>query len=145
MVKKIIICSDCGAINRVDLDSSSSSVAHCGKCQSKLSMNPVLQSVTASKLDKIINNAQLPVIVDVYADWCGPCKSYAPIFEKRSKAMWKQAEFYKINSEENPNFSTQYSVRGIPTTLFFNKGVLVKSQSGLLSEDQLEALIKQIS
>jgi thioredoxin 2 len=143
MSKKIILCPNCGAINRVSLDEKSGLAAHCGKCQEKLSLNPSLVSVTGTKLNKIITNSKLPVFVDVYADWCGPCKSYGPIFEKVSKQMWLQAEFYKIDSDKEQSFSSQFGVRGLPTTLIFNKGVLIKSQSGLLNETQLQGLINQ--
>lgn len=140
MSHKIIICPSCGAINKVDLEKRSGA-PHCGKCQSSIALGPSLKTVSSDKLDKIIRHSKLPVVVDIYADWCGPCKMYAPVFEEVSRKNWQRAEFFKIDSEMNPEFSARYNVRGIPTTLVFQNGQLKTAQSGLLNQQQLESLI----
>jgi len=141
MALKIILCSSCEAINRVNLDKISNMTAHCGKCQVQLNLEPLLVSITSQKLNKIIKNSELLIFVDVYANWCGPCKIYGPIFEKFSRKMWLKAEFYKLDSEKEQSFSSQYKIKEIPTTLIFNKGELIKSQSGLLNEIQLDEMM----
>lgn len=140
---KIILCQNCGAINKAKAEKTSLGVAYCGKCQTKLDISVRLLSPNVEKLDKIIKYAQLPVLIDAYADWCGPCKVYGPIFEEAAKRMWDKAEFYKLNTEKYPEFSARYNIRSIPTTLIFLKGSLVRSESGLLNQSRLESLVKQ--
>ncbi len=142
MAPKLVICNHCEAINRVHLDKVKDGKFYCGKCSQEIDLRPRLFHVVAKKLDKIINASSLPVIVDVYANWCGPCKVYGPIFEEMAMRLWEEAEFFKIDSDKNPNFSARFNIRGIPATLVFKDGKLIKSQSGLLNHDQLEILIK---
>lgn len=142
-MKKIILC-DCGAINRVDSEKLNTSTPVCGKCSRELDTSPSLKSISDTKLEKIIQNADLPVIVDAYADWCGPCKMYGPIFEGVSKQKSNEAEFFKIDTEKNAMFSVKYGIRGIPTTLVFYKGKLIKNQSGLLQKEHIEALLADV-
>lgn len=139
MKKKMIVCDSCGAINRTEIGKDA--LPYCGKCQKRLKHTPRVITINNTKLQKLIKHAQLPVLVDVYADWCGPCKSYAPIFEEFSKKMWQKADFYKVNSEQDPSLSRLYNIRGVPTTLVFFEGALVKNQSGLLNNQQLSLLL----
>lgn len=143
-MKKINICQNCEAINRVDLEQSQKNHPVCGKCQQHLNLNQNPSSVSMAKLEKVIAHSELPVIVDIYADWCGPCKMYGPIFERVSKQLGNLGNFFKVDSERFPELSRKYNIRGIPTTLFFKNNILVKSQSGLLNENQLSEIINSL-
>lgn len=140
-MKKIIVCLSCGAINKAQLSDIDSKTPVCGKCSNELNQISDVKTLTTQKLDKVIQHSELPVVVDIYADWCGPCQAYAPIFKEVASKNWQRAEFFKIDSQADPNFSARYNVRGIPTTLIFKNGRLVNQQSGLLNHSQLESLI----
>lgn len=128
------------ALNRVDLAEPKGKKPLCGRCGKEITVAKSATVVSGDLLEKIIRNAQLPVVVDVYADWCGPCKMYAPIFQEVAQKQYARAEFYKLDSERNQAFAAKYGIRGIPATLVFRDGALVKSQSGLLQASQLEQL-----
>ena len=141
--KKILICADCGSINKVDATKLKSKEPICGKCKKELNVNFQLQSINETKLEKIIKNADYPVVVDAYADWCGPCKMYTPIFTEFAKENWAESESFKLDTEKNLLFSTKYNIRGIPTTLVFYKGKLVENQSGVMQKQNIKALIQK--
>ncbi len=140
-MKKIIICDSCGAINRIDTPKLSASGAVCGKCSKDLDTRAKVQSITFDKLEKIIQHSELPVFVDAYADWCGPCKMYGPTFTEFAQKNWQSAEFYKIDTEKNPMISVKYGIRGIPTTLIFKEAKLAHSQSGVLQGVHLDQML----
>ncbi|WP_417353662.1 thioredoxin [Flavobacterium alkalisoli] len=144
-MKKIILCDSCGAINRIDIARLGSHGAVCGKCSKDLDTSAKVQSITFDKLEKIINHAQLPVVVDAYADWCGPCKMYGPLFNEVAQELWNKAEFYKIDTEKNPMISVKFGIRGIPTTLFFKNKQLINSQSGVMQKTDLGNTINYLS
>ncbi|MBN21486.1 MAG: thioredoxin [Bdellovibrionaceae bacterium] len=144
MTHKILVCPKCQSINRTDLERAKTSSPLCGKCGTSLEVNHLHSFRDDAQFDKLIQLAQLPVVVDVYADWCGPCRMYAPIFKQVAQELWDKAEFFKLDSEKLPAISQRYGIRGIPTTLFFFNHQLVKSQSGLLDATQLKSLIQSV-
>jgi len=81
-------------------------------------------------------------VIKFYADWCGPCKVYAPTFERVKQDLQDIIEFKEINVEQDPdNLSGEYKVKGIPTTVLVENGVVLKSQSGRIGEEQLKEFI----
>ncbi len=143
-MKKIILCT-CGAINRVEVSKLSDKAVVCGKCSIDLDTSAKVQSISFDKLEKIISHAQLPVVVDAYADWCGPCKMYGPLFSEVAQELWQKAEFYKIDTEKHPMISVKFGIRGIPTTLFFKNNQLINSQSGVMQKTDLTNTINYLS
>lgn len=139
--KKAIVCPHCKALNRVDQTQAGSKRPVCGKCGSEIHDQNSVLNIDENLIEKIIRHSDLPIVVDAYADWCGPCKMYAPIFEEVARENSKRAQFFKVDTEKNMFFSTKNNIRGIPTTLVFHKGKLVINQSGLLQKGQLESLI----
>jgi thioredoxin 1 len=90
--------------------------------------------------DEVINS-KLPVIVDMYADWCGPCRYFGPIFEKVSEEYEGKIKFVKLNVDESPDIADKYDVRAIPTILLFENGEIRDRHVGVLSEGELKRIL----
>jgi len=90
-----------------------------------------------------IINSNIPVLVDFYADWCGPCKVLAPILKQVKDEFGKTVKIIKIDTDKNQPLSVKYQVRSIPTMLLFKNGKQVWRQSGVLQKNEIIAIIKQ--
>ncbi len=100
--------------------------------------------ITEEKLLEKIENDE-KVIVDVWAEWCGPCRIMKPIFETVSEKNESDVQMYTLNVDDNRGISQKYNVRSIPTVLTFNKGKLVNRSVGLLGEEQLKSIINLLA
>ena len=98
-------------------------------------------TITDSNFDEKINNSQLPILVDFWAEWCGPCKQIGPILEEIGEAKKDKLKIFKLNIDENPNIPQQYGVRGIPTLMLFNNGKLIDTKVGNLPKSSLNEWI----
>jgi thioredoxin 1 len=90
----------------------------------------------------IINSAK-PVLVDFYADWCGPCKMMAPVIEQLKIKIGEKARILKINIDAAPSVASQYGISGVPTFILFKGGSIIWRQSGAMSLDQLNRSVEQ--
>ena len=106
-------------------------------------MNEEPIHVTDAAFEKTVLQNPLPVIVDFWAPWCGPCKMVAPILEKVAKENQGKLIVAKVNTDENPEWATQYGVQGIPTLLFVFGGKIIHRQVGALPERMLREAIGQ--
>lgn len=86
-------------------------------------------------------NSDQPVLVDFYADWCGPCRAMAPILKDVAKKVREKAKIIKINVDKNPNVSAKYNIRGIPAFILFQNGEIKWQQAGMVSAHHLEQVI----
>jgi thioredoxin 1 len=99
--------------------------------------------VTDAAFEKAILQNPLPVIVDFWAPWCGPCKMVSPMLEKISRELGDKLVIAKVNTDENPQWATQYGVQGIPTMLFIYGGKIIHRQVGALPERMLREAVTQ--
>ena len=94
-----------------------------------------------SSFSKIIDS-EIPVLVDFYADWCGPCKMLAPILKQVKDEMGEAIKIVKIDVDKNQSIAAKYQVRGVPTMLLFKKGKQLWRQSGVLQKNDLIQIVK---
>ena len=99
--------------------------------------------VTDAAFEKTVLQSSLPVIVDFWAPWCGPCRMVAPILDKLAKEQAGKLIVAKVNTDENPEWATKYGVQGIPTMLLVANGKMVHRQVGALPEAMLRSLVDQ--
>lgn len=88
-------------------------------------------------------NGEIPVLVDFYADWCGPCKMMSPILKELKRMAGDTIKIVKIDAEKNADAAIRYNVRGVPTLILFQKGQILWQQSGVVQAGQLHSIIKQ--
>ena len=99
--------------------------------------------VTDDAFEKTVLKSQIPVIVDFWAPWCGPCKMVAPVLDKLAEEYAGKMLVAKVNTDENPQWAQSYHVQGIPTMLFVADGKVVHQQVGALPEPMLRSVVDQ--
>ena len=104
-------------------------------------MSNHVKQVTDENFEAEVLNANQPVLVDFWAEWCGPCRSLAPIFEEAAENHQGKVTFAKINIDDNPETPSKYGVMSIPTLLLIKNGQVKATKMGLLSKSQLTAFI----
>ena len=104
-------------------------------------MSDFITNVSDASFEADVIKAEGPVLVDYWAEWCGPCKMIAPYLEDLAEELGGQVEVVKVNIDENPLTPTRYGVRGIPTLMLFKNGNIEATKVGALSKSQLAAFI----
>jgi len=133
-----IVCIHCLSVNNVPFKETYSK-ANCGKCkQSLLDTKPL--DLNKNNFDEVIVNSEIPVIVDFWAPWCGPCQMMAPTFEKTAIKFPLKALFTKVNTENEQELGGRFGIRSIPTIIVFKNGKEVQRVSGALDEANLNQL-----
>jgi thioredoxin 1 len=99
--------------------------------------------VTDAAFEKVVLKSALPVVVDFWAPWCGPCKMVAPALDKIAQEKAGKVVIAKVNTDENPEWAIKYGVQGIPTMLFIANGEVIHTQVGALPESMLRQVLDQ--
>lgn len=136
MTTNEIACNECGAANRVPLVTAGK--PRCGKCRADL---PWLTEATGAELDRIIERSSLPVLVDLWAPWCGPCLAVAPALAQLSVERAGSLRIVKVDTDQEPAVSARLGVQGIPTMILFDAGAEIARQVGALPLDRIRTWI----
>ena len=137
--KATVRCVFCETLNRVDLARADDRPV-CGSCGRPILLDRPLP-VTDKEFARIVQDAEVPVVVDFYADWCGPCKMMAPVFDEFASEQRGRVLVLKLDTDRNQATSRQYDVRGIPTLIVFRDGKEAARQVGAVPKKALEALL----
>lgn len=141
---QIVKCPNCGANNRVLAGETTEKQAVCGRCKNPLravASQPVI--ITDANFKEIVENAPVPVLIDFWAAWCGPCRIIAPTIDQLAQELAGKALFGKLNVDENQRTAGNFNVQGIPTLLILQNGREVDRIVGVESKEAIKRRLQR--
>ena len=139
----IVTCPHCKSLNKLPKKDEYKK-AVCGVCKGNLLNNKPIKIDSEAEFNKIISNVNIPVIIDFWAVWCGPCQMFGPTFESVAKNYPLKANFLKVNTEEVPQIAAKFGIRSIPTIVAVKDGVESDRVMGALPEMQFAMWVDKI-
>lgn len=136
-----LVCPACGAVNRVPAAKLGDRPL-CGKCRHTLTAGEPVNAGDGD-FNRFIQRSDLPVVVDFWATWCGPCVQFAPVFSAAAAEMATRALFLKLDTEANPQTAARFQIRSIPTLMVFHRGRELGRLSGALPPQQFRQWLEQ--
>ncbi|WPO99594.1 thioredoxin TrxC [Pseudomonas sp. HR96] len=132
----VIPCPHCNGLNRIPAERLADQ-PKCGRCKAMVLLDKPFELKQGDYASQV--KGDLPLLVDVWAEWCGPCKSFAPVFEQAASRLSGKCRLAKLDSDGNPQLSSQLAIRSIPSLILFKNGREVARQSGAMPLQQLLA------
>ena len=136
-------CATCGKGNRVP-PRHFASRGRCGSCKGAIEPLSEPLNVDTGLFDQVIRGASVPVLVDFWAPWCGPCRTLGPELKKAARSLAGKAIVLKVNTDEESRLAARYHVSGIPNLILFNHGELVHQHAGLVSEQHMMRWVEDV-
>lgn len=136
-------CPNCLKMNKIDIEKARGKKPVCGACHAEIDFQNGVLNASTRQVQKMMSSSPLLTVVDFWAPWCAPCRAFAPNFEQVANQMPQQAAFVKLNTENHPDASTAFQIRGIPTVAAFRDGSEVNRMSGATSADQFRSWVQQ--
>ncbi|GLQ76720.1 thiol reductase thioredoxin [Mesorhizobium huakuii] len=133
--QNLVVCGKCGGVNRLP-PARNADEAKCGKCGTRLFSGHPLD-VDAKAFDHQTARSSIPVVVDVWAPWCGPCKMMAPAYEAAARELEPHVRLLKLNSDNEQAVAARLGIRGIPTMILFHGGREIARTSGAMTAGQI--------
>ncbi len=130
-----VVCPHCSAVNRIPGERLGDS-PRCGKCSEPLFTGKPLE-LTAAGFDRHLQRSELPLVVDFWAEWCGPCKMMAPAFAQAAAELEPTVRLAKVDTEAQQSVAARYAIRSIPTLILFRDGREVARQAGAMSRNDI--------
>jgi thioredoxin 2 len=135
---QLVPCPECGATNRVPLEKVQDDLQPvCGRCKTPLAVSAHPLTVTDSNFAAEVERSPLPVLLDMWAPWCGPCRMIAPVIEQLAGELAGRVRVAKLNTDENPMTAARFSVRSIPTLLVLKEGREIDRLVGALPKQEI--------
>jgi thioredoxin 2 len=135
-----IVCPSCGAINRVQAGRPAAD-AKCGKCHQPLFQGKPV-SVDAAAFDRHLTRNDIPMVVDFWASWCGPCLAMAPAYERAAAELEPEYRLLKVDSDEQQALAVRYQIRSIPTLMLFVDGQPVARNAGAMDTSSIVSWVR---
>ena len=139
--KATVRCPFCSKLNRVDL-ARAGDRPKCGECGKPILLDRPI-SLTDQDFERVIQNAEVPVLVDFYADWCGPCKMMAPLLDELARSRMGEVLVAKLDTDRNQATAARFAIRGIPTLIMFRNGKEAARETGAIPGPRLQALVDE--
>jgi thioredoxin 2 len=139
----IVVCPHCHAANRVPTERLAER-GTCGKCKGKLFPGEPVE-LTEATFDKHVGRSDLPLVVDFWAPWCGPCRMMAPAFAQVARSLEPRYRLAKVNTEEAQNLAARFGIRSIPTIAIFKNGREIARQAGAMDAGTLTRWIQSVA